>query len=62
MNRAQYAKKYLGMLLRAKFPKQHYSVTNPGPVGHEKYFKQIENRRATTGHVDSFGQVLTAFS
>lgn len=62
LNRAQHAKKYLGFLLRAKFPKQNYSVTNPGPVCHEKYFKQIETRRTTTGHVDSFGAILTAFT
>jgi hypothetical protein len=61
LNRAWHAKKYLKMLFNEKFPKQGYSHTNPGPLCHPHYFWQIAQRRSTTGHVDSFGAVLTAF-
>lgn len=61
LNRAQHAKKYLKLLFNEKFPKQGFSATNPGPVCHEHYFKRIKDRRDTTGHVDSFGELFAAF-
>lgn len=61
LNRAQHAKKYLRLFLNEKYPKQGYSETNPGPLCHVKYLRKIDERRMNTGHVNSFGAVLTAF-
>ncbi len=62
LNRAQFAKKYLKLLFAAKFPKQGFSSTNPGPLTHHKYFGEVLRRHNETSHVGSFQHLLTAFS
>jgi len=62
LTRAQFAGKYLRLLLMDKFKELTYSKSNPKVVLHHKYFEQVRNRFMETGHIRSFSDFLTAFS
>ena len=61
-NRAQFAMRYLNLLLKEKNPKIIYSKSNPKSLIPEHYFKQIVKRYNETEHIKSFKTFIDAFS
>ncbi|MBI1910791.1 MAG: hypothetical protein HYS21_02200 [Deltaproteobacteria bacterium] len=61
INRAQFAYKYLRLILQEKFRNLTYTKSNPGPVNHPTYFSEIKKRFDETGHTASFEHFLNAF-
>ena len=61
LNRSQFAEKYLRCLLNDKFRNLTYSKSNPKVLMNEKYFESVKDRYQNDGHIDSFGQLITAF-
>lgn len=61
LTRAQFAENYLRKLLQQKF-RQTYTKRNPQAVTHLHYFTELKNRLRDTGHINSFNELLAAFS
>jgi hypothetical protein len=61
LNRAQFATRYLNLLLQHKFQRKGYSKNRPDALLHPKYFEQLKKRFVETGHIRSFNDFLSAF-
>ena len=61
LNRAQFASKYLRLLLNNKFRNLTYNKSDPGPLINQKYYNEVLNRHTTDMHITSFGTFLSAF-
>lgn len=61
LNRAQFAEKYLRLLLNEKYRNLTYTKNNPKEIIHRKYFDKIKSRCIETGHIASFKDFLNAF-
>lgn len=61
LNRAQFALKYLTILLNNKHRNHSYSKNNPDALLNKKYFEQVKKRYQETAHIGSFDAFLTAF-
>lgn len=62
LNRAQFAKKYLSLVINDRNPKLSYKAGKRSVVCDVTYFEQVRNRLQMTGHIASFSDFLTAFS
>ena len=61
LNRAQFAFKYLSLMLREKNSRLIYSKRHPCEIGEEYFFRQIRSRFETDHHIQSLAGLLTAF-
>jgi len=61
MNRAQFAKKYLQLVINDVRKTMTYTPGEPRPVNEKYYFEQIRRRYEQTNHIKSFNGFLTAF-
>ena len=61
LNRSQFSEKYLRLALNDRFRTLTYTKGNPQALIHPKYFDEVRNRLAATGHIDSFSHFLSAF-
>jgi hypothetical protein len=62
LNRAQFAEKYLRMLLNEKYRNLTYTKKNPHVLLNYKYFDRVRARLKDTEHIKSFEDFLTAFT
>jgi hypothetical protein len=60
LNRAQFANKYLNLLLHEKYEHLSYKKGSPKEVGEKYYFEQIL-KRYENGHIKSFKKFLDCF-
>jgi hypothetical protein len=60
-NRAQFASKYLNLLLQEKYNRLSYKKGAPNVVGEKYYFEQLI-KRYDKGHIQSFGKFIENFS
>jgi hypothetical protein len=60
--RAQFALKYLQLLLNDRTPAITYSKSNPKHICHPTFFAQVRNRHQETSHIASFAHFLSALS
>lgn len=61
LNRAQFAAKYLRILLNEKFRNLTYTKKNPKVLLNRKYFDRVKSRFDETNHIKSFDNFLKAF-
>lgn len=61
LNRAQFALKYLKLVIRDKGHHLSYSKNRPDVLFHPKYFNSLKERVSDTGHIGSFSSFLNAF-
>ncbi len=62
LNRAQFASKYLRLLLNNKFRNLSYNKSDPGPLLNQKYYTEVLNRHLNEKHIPSFVNFLGAFT
>jgi len=62
LNRAQFAEKYLRLLVQEKYKKLYYTKSDPYVLRNDKYFDRVKGRFTTTGHIASFENFLNAFN
>jgi hypothetical protein len=61
-NRAQFAYKYLRVLLHEKSPKLKYTKRDPQALMNRDYYSKIKRRYEETRHIASFRDFLVAFN
>lgn len=61
LTKAQFAKKYLKLVLNDRRKSLSYSEGSPYPVTETYYFQEIKRRHLNTGHINSFSDFLAAF-
>ena len=61
MNRAQFADKYLRLLLNNKFRNLSYSKNNPEALLHNHYYTEVCKRHNNDHYISSFSTFLSAF-
>jgi hypothetical protein len=62
LNRSQFAEKYLRRTIHDRNRNLTYSKRNPEAVTHKSFFPEVCKRMNETGHIQSFGAFLNAFS
>lgn len=62
LNRAQFASKYLNLLLQEKYHRLSYRKNAPHVIAEESFFKQISKRYESKNHIRSFAKFLDYFS
>lgn len=61
LNRAQFAEKYLKLLIRDKGTHLTYAKNKPDVIAHNSYLFQLEERLKNTSHIQSFQTFIDAF-
>jgi hypothetical protein len=61
LNRSQFAEKYLRVTLNDKYKNLTFSKRNSKVVAHKKYYNELRDRLAQTGHLNSFQAFIDAF-
>jgi len=61
LNRAQFAFKYLKVILNERYPNITFTKRRPYPLCHSTYFSEVSSRYYDTQHIASFSDFLGAF-